>query len=142
MDALQRGQPDLASSSLKAELNAAKLRTNQLSAENEELETRVREADSKASYLLDQFERSLDSHRRSLLAPNSPTSPSLSTNISPIKTRPAVLMRTNTALDSLATELEQIRSHWVAHKSRDSKSSLSAYQGYDPVTVGNGMNGK
>jgi len=93
--------------SLNQELSTTHEQLQRLESENHMLETRAVDAENKVSSLLDQFESSVDSYR------HQPEEHHLSSkdhqhDPSSLPTDP----RTSIALDNLATELDQLRSHW------------------------------
>lgn len=119
-------------SQLEAELAHVKAASKRLEQENQMLETRAMEAEEKISLLLDQVENSVDTYRRSIVVKRSDgNSPPISPRSSSIGNR------TSVALDSLAHELDQLRSHWESstHRYRLSTSSL----GRESPTTGLGL---
>ncbi|KAI9843168.1 MAG: Negative regulator of mitotic exit [Thelocarpon superellum] len=98
----------------------SRLDLEQLKNENAQLEARALDAEQKVSLLLDQVESSVDSYRRQSRQlggePNGVTSPQhpqhgQQSSINTDSTYPAS-NRNSVALDSLASELDALRSHW------------------------------
>lgn len=120
---LKRLEDDNASKSrLETELSLAKVASKRLEQENQLLETRAMEAEEKVSLLLDQVESSVDTYRRSIV-----TKRSEERNSPPISPRSSsVGNRTSVALDSLAHELDQLRSHWESSTHRYRLSTASS----------------
>ena len=120
---LKRLQDDNTSKSrLETELSLAKAASKRLEQENQLLETRAMEAEEKVSLLLDQVESSVDTYRRSIVAKRSEER-----NSPPISPRSSsVGNRTSVALDSLAHELDQLRSHWESSTHRYRLSTASS----------------
>jgi chromosome segregation ATPase len=117
---LERLHDDKTKSLLENELALAKAASKRLEQENQQLETRALEAEEKVSLLLDQVENSVDNYRRSIIPKRADgNSPPISPRSSSIDNR------TSVALDSLAHELDQLRSHWESssHRYRLSTSS-------------------
>jgi len=140
---LKRYQDDnISKSRLETELSLAKAASKRLEQENESLETRALEAEEKVSLLLDQVESSVDTYRRSIVAKRSEerNSPPISPHSS------SVGNRTSVALDSLAHELDQLRSHWESSTHRYRLSTASSIGGNEsptrssaPTTTGLGL---
>jgi chromosome segregation ATPase len=130
---LKRLQDDNTSKSrLETELSLAKAASKRLEQENELLETRAIEAEEKVSLLLDQVESSVDTYRRSIVAKRSEER-----NSPPISPRSSsVGNRTSVALDSLAHELDQLRSHWESSTHRYRLSTASSLGGHESPTRG------
>lgn len=118
---LTRVKKDVSKSQVENELAVAKTNAKRLEQENQQLESRATEAEDKVSMLLDQVENSVDTYRRSIL-PKRPdgTSPPISPRSS------SVGNRTSVALDSLAHELDQLRSHWESSSHRYRLSATSS----------------
>jgi len=93
--------------SLNQELSTTHEQLQRLESENHMLETRAVDAENKVSSLLDQFESSVDSYRHQP-EEHHLTSKDHQHDSSSLPTDP----RTSIALDNLATELDQLRSHW------------------------------
>ena len=133
---LQRMKGDTTKSNLEAELTMAKANTKRLEQENQSLETRALEAEEKISLLLDQFENSVDSYRRSIVGVtkrDGNSSPPISPRTS------SVGNRTSIALDSLAHELDQLRSHWESSTARYRLSTASSLGRDSPTRTGLGL---
>lgn len=109
---------------MEDDLEEAHLATRRLEFENREMERRMIESENKVKLLLDQFEQSVDTYRRQSMM----VSPSLfegkdvpaghhksvSTDDESLLA-PAIVNghpRTSSALDLLASELDQLRNHW------------------------------
>jgi chromosome segregation ATPase len=109
------------SSKPHTELALAKQAAKRLEEENQQLETRALEAEEKVSLLLDQVETSVDTYRRSIVTKRTDG------NSPPISPRSSsVGNRTSMALDSLAHELDQLRSHWESSTARYRLSTASS----------------
>lgn len=109
------------SQQLETELEMAKAASKRLEQENLQLESRAMEAEEKVSLLLDQVENSVDTYRRSMVTKRTDgTSPPISPRSS------SVGNRTSVALDSLAHELDQLRSHWESSTARYRLSTASS----------------
>jgi len=94
------------------------------------LETRAMEAEEKVSLLLDQVENSVDTYRRSIVAKRTDgNSPPMSPRSS------SVGARTSVALDSLAHELDQLRSHWENSTHRYRLSTASSLGRESPTDI-------
>ena len=118
---LKRLQDDNTKAQLENELALAKAASKRLEQENQQLETRAMEAEEKVSLLLDQVENSVDTYRRSIIPKRADgNSPPMSPRSSSIGNR------TSVALDSLAHELDQLRSHWESSSHRYRLSTASS----------------
>lgn len=127
------------SKQLEDDLEEAHLATKRLEFENRELERGMQESEAKVKMLLDQFEHSVDNYRRQsmMLTPSTTNhdvaSYSHSRQISETQSHgesvlaPPIVngqLRTTSALDLLASELEQLRSHWASNK----RNSVAVHQ--------------
>jgi chromosome segregation ATPase len=122
-------------SQLESDLIAAKAASKRLEQENQQLETRALEAEEKVSLLLDQVENSVDTYRRSIV-PNKRSDG----NSPPISPRSSsVGNRTSVALDSLAHELDQLRSHWESSTHRYRLSTASSLGHESPTSRAHGL---
>lgn len=110
--------------------------------ENSLLERRALDAEQKVSLLLDQVENSVDNYRRRSRQVPSMDSATLNTNgLGHIRqdssdagsTYDGLDARNSAALDSLATELETLRSHWEA---TNKNYRLSTNFDFDPTSPG------
>jgi hypothetical protein len=105
---------------MEHDLEEVRLANRKLEFENRDLERRMKEAESKVSVLLDQFEQKVDTYRRSMIAASPSTvdddeSPALTTHA-----------RTSSVLDQLSNELDQLRAHWQRQQAaRQSDASLA-----------------
>ncbi|ORY76628.1 hypothetical protein BCR37DRAFT_361630 [Protomyces lactucae-debilis] len=104
---------------MEQELEDTKLANQKLDFENRDLERRMKEAEKKVSLLLDQFEQKVDTYRRSIIV-TSPASPEHED--SPALDSKA---RTSSALDLLANELDQLRSHWQQQQAVRSAATVA-----------------
>jgi chromosome segregation ATPase len=119
---------------LENDLAMAKASSKRLEQENQQLETRALEAEEKVSLLLDQVENSVDTYRRSIVTKRTDG------NSPPISPRSSsVGNRTSVALDSLAHELDQLRSHWESSTHRYRLSTTSSVGRDSPVNRGLGL---
>lgn len=119
---------------LQNDLAAAQAASKRLEQENQQLETRALEAEEKVSLLLDQVENSVDTYRRSVVPKRTDG------NSPPISPRSSsVGNRTSVALDSLAHELDQLRSHWESSTHRYRLSTASSAGHESPVNRGLGL---
>jgi chromosome segregation ATPase len=119
---------------LENDLAMAKAASKRLEQENQQLETRALEAEEKVSLLLDQVENSVDTYRRSMVTKRTDG------NSPPISPRSSsVGNRTSVALDSLAHELDQLRSHWESSTHRYRLSTASSVGRDSPVNRGLGL---
>jgi hypothetical protein len=115
----------------------------QLQQENVLLERRAQDAEQKVSLLLDQVEQSVDTYRRQ--------SRQVDTNGGPGKSHERTLStsesvsesslydggnRNSTALDSLANELETLRSHWENTNKNYRLSNAFEFEERTPITRG------
>jgi len=118
---LTRLNNDDSRSQFETELAVARATAKRLEQENQQLESRATEAEEKVSHLLDQVETSVDTYRRSILPKRTDgASPPMSPRSS------SVGNRTSVALDSLAHELDQLRSHWESSSHRYRLSTTSS----------------
>ena len=130
---LKRLHDDNTKSQLESELALAKAASKRLEQENQQLETRAMEAEEKVSLLLDQVESSVDTYRRSIVPKRADgNSPPISPRSSSVDNR------TSVALDSLAHELDQLRSHWESSTHRYRLSTASSL-GRDSPTRATGL---
>ena len=120
---------------LANDLATANAASKRLEQENQQLETRALEAEEKVSLLLDQVENSVDTYRRSIVPGKRAdgNSPPISPRSSSVGNRPSV------ALDSLAHELDQLRSHWESSTHRYRLSTASSVGHESPVNRGLGL---
>ncbi|BFZ58696.1 Negative regulator of mitotic exit [Savitreella phatthalungensis] len=112
------------------ELESAKAHARQLEHDNLELERRMKEAEHKVNVLLDQFEQSVDTYRRrsQLFSPSdfdgasTETSPVHATVSAPrapsFSAGDQAALRSSSALDQLAKELDQLRGHWEREREK------------------------
>jgi len=128
---LTRLKNDDSKSQLENELIVARATAKRLEQENQQLESRATEAEEKVSHLLDQVETSVDTYRRSIIPKRTDgTSPPISPRSS------SVGNRTSVALDSLAHELDQLRSHWESSSHRYRLSTTSSLLDRESPTRG------
>ncbi len=119
---------------LENDLAIARAASKRLEQENQQLETRALEAEEKVSLLLDQVENSVDTYRRSIVTKRTDG------NSPPISPRSSsVGNRTSVALDSLAHELDQLRSHWESSTHRYRLSTASSVGHESSVNHGLGL---
>lgn len=122
---LERDNAMRASADAVRQLNSSRKDLSQLQEENALLEKRALDAEQKVGLLLDQVESSVDNYRRRSRQVPSMTSETLNTNghvlgharqdSSEVESNYDQLdARNSAALDSLATELETLRTHWEA----------------------------
>jgi chromosome segregation ATPase len=103
-----RGQLDSATQKAKADLA-------QMQEENAQLEHRAQDAEQKVSLLLDQVEHSVDNYRRQSHRPEPNGGHQRNISAGDSASEGSVYEtgnRTSMALDSLANELETLRTHW------------------------------
>jgi len=132
---LTRLKNDDSKSQLENELAVARATTKRLEQDNQQLESRATEAEEKVSLLLDQVETSVDTYRRSIIPKRTDgASPPISPRSS------SVGNRTSVALDSLAHELDQLRSHWESSSHRYRLSTTSSLLDRESPTRGVTMN--
>jgi chromosome segregation ATPase len=126
---LKRLQDDTSKKNLENELAISHATSKRLEQENQLLEQRAVEAEEKVSLLLDQVENSVDTYRRSIMSKRTDgNSPPLSPRSSSIGNR------TSVALDSLAHELDQLRSHWESSSHRYRLSTTSSLGRESPTS--------
>ncbi|OLL24437.1 Tip elongation aberrant protein 1, partial [Neolecta irregularis DAH-3] len=118
-------------STLETQLQESRTQQKRLEIENAALEKKVLEAEQKVSLLLDQMESSVDAYRQSFVGGSSLAIPA-----EDFPNPPNSANRTSRALDSLASELDALRSHWEnTHKNRISNASstmrMVEYEDYD-----------
>jgi chromosome segregation ATPase len=121
-------------SQLENDLAVAKASSVRLEQENQLLEARALEAEEKVSLLLDQVENSVDTYRRSIVTKRTDG------NSPPISPRSSsVGNRTSVALDSLAHELDQLRTHWESSTHRYRLSTASSLGHESPTARTHGL---
>ena len=106
--------------------NPLQAQVERLEYERQEMERRMNESDAKVKLLLDQFESSVDTYRRQSQIMSSPEERVAHDSPTDLPA-PSLGMqhRTSSALDLLATELDQLRSRWEAAQPRSSVYRIS-----------------
>lgn len=110
---IQYSQVQVQLMDVSQQVSQNKATIEKLEGENAMLEDRAHSAEQKVSMLLDQVESSVDQYRRSI--PNGDPTGSARSSFYGAPGGPGgnvVDNRTSVALDSLATELDALRSHW------------------------------
>ncbi|KAK5994972.1 Tip elongation aberrant protein 1 [Cladobotryum mycophilum] len=129
-------------------LSAQRKELEQLQTENALLEQRAADAEQKVSLLLDQVEHSVDNYRRrSRQAPSMSSDATVSANgnghthsrnesseAESVYGAPGTDARDSVALDTLASELETLRSHW---ETTNKNYRLSTNFDFEPATAKN-----
>lgn len=132
---IQNSQLQLQNLDSNQQYTEAKVLLDKLESENAQLEQRAQSAEQKVSMLLDQVETSVDAYRRSIQMPsgagtqggaNGDITSARSSYYGPDN-------RTSVALDSLATELDQLRTHWES-TNKTYRLSSNAFDFEKPAT--------
>ncbi|KAF3941474.1 hypothetical protein ABW19_dt0209878 [Dactylella cylindrospora] len=104
--------------------------------ENNMLETRAAEAEKKVSSLLDRLESQVDAYRESVRFERRAETQGEYSDISRNSMYDANDLRTSVALDSLASELDQLKASWHARNSAYRLSSAFDFEKTPTSTVG------